>query len=100
MIGRGAQGRPWLFNQVSEFITANIRVSVPSIDVLRDIILSHLDTMYRFYGERIGVRVTKKHLAWYCESLTNSEALRYQLVRAKSSSEQMQLIKNFFDCRL
>ena len=100
MIGRGAQGRPWLFNQVSEFITANIRVPAPSLDSLRDIILSHLDATYRFYGERIGVRVTKKHLTWYCESLANSEELRYRFVRANSSSEQMQLTKKFFDCQL
>jgi tRNA-dihydrouridine synthase B len=100
MIGRGAQGRPWLFEQVSKFITANIRVPAPSLDSLRDIILSHLDAMYRFYGERIGVRVTKKHLTWYCESLANSEELHYRFVRANSSSEQMQLTKKFFDCQL
>jgi tRNA-dihydrouridine synthase B len=100
MIGRGAQGRPWLFDQVSKFITTNIRVPAPSLESLRDIILSHLDSMYQFYGERIGVRVTKKHLTWYCKSLANSEEFRYQFVRANSSSEQMQLTRKFFDCRL
>ena len=97
MIGRGAQGRPWLFNQVSEYVTKNVRVPVPSIDKLRDIILAHLDTIYRFYGERIGVRVAKKHLTWYCKSLANSEAFRFQFVRADTSSRQMQLTNNFFD---
>lgn len=100
MIGRGAQGRPWLFEQVSGFITTNIQVPTPSLDSLRDIILSHLDMMYRFYGERIGVRVTKKHLTWYCDSLANSEELRYRFVRANSSKEQMQLTRKFFDSRL
>ena len=99
MIGRGAQGKPWLFDQVSKFITTKIQVPTPSLDSLRDIILSHLESMYRFYGEPIGVRVAKKHLTWYCESLANSEELRYRFVRANSSIEQMQLTKNFFDCR-
>ena len=99
MIGRGAQGQPWLFEQVSKFITENVRVPVPSVDTLRDIILSHLDTMYRFYGERIGVRVAKKHLTWYCKSLESSDEFRFQFVRADSSSRQIQLTKNFFDRR-
>jgi len=99
MIGRGAQGRPWLFDQVSKFISANVCVPVPSVDALRDIILAHLDAMYRFYGERIGVRVAKKHLTWYCKTLANSNDFRFQFVRAESSSQQMQLTKNFFGCR-
>jgi tRNA-dihydrouridine synthase B len=99
MIGRGAQGRPWLFDQVTNFISKKVHVPVPSIDTLRDIIFSHLDAMYRFYGERIGVRVAKKHLTWYCKSLTNSDELRFQFVRAESSSEQMHLAKVYFDCR-
>ena len=99
MIGRGAQGRPWLFNQVTNFIFKNVRTPAPSIDERRDIILSHLDTMYRFYGERIGVRVAKKHLTWYCKNLANSDELRFQFVRTESSTEQMKLTKNYFDCR-
>ncbi len=99
MIGRGAQGRPWLFDQVSKYITTNVRMPMPSLDELRDIILSHLDTMYRFYGERIGVRVARKHLTWYCRSLTNSDDLRFHFVRADSSARQMQLTKSFFDRR-
>ena len=100
MIGRAARGQPWLFNQVSKFLTQNVRVPVPSLDTLRDIIHSHLDAMYRFYGERIGVRVAKKHLSWYCRSLANSDDFRFQFVRAENSSQQMQLTNNFFDCCL
>jgi tRNA-dihydrouridine synthase B len=100
MIGRAARGKPWLFEQVSKFITEKIRVPAPPLDSLRAMILSHLDAMYRFYGERIGVRVAKKHLSWYCTSLANSDELRFQFVRAESSSEQMRLTTNFFDyCR-
>ncbi|MFQ5634451.1 MAG: tRNA dihydrouridine synthase DusB [Gammaproteobacteria bacterium] len=100
MIGRGARGRPWLFDQVTKLISKNVCVPIPSLDALRDIILSHLDTMYRFYGERIGVRVAKKHLTWYSERLANSDEFRSRFVRTDSSGEQMQLTRNFFDCRL
>lgn len=100
MIGRGAQGRPWLFDQVSGYITKKLNVPMPSIDELRDIILSHLDAMYRFYGERIGVRVAKKHLTWYCKNLANSDEFRFRFVHSESSSDQMRLTKNFFDCSL
>ncbi|MFW2405016.1 MAG: tRNA dihydrouridine synthase DusB [Gammaproteobacteria bacterium] len=99
MIGRGAQGQPWLFNQITNFILEKVHVPAPSIETQRDIILSHLDAMYRFYGERIGVRVAKKHLTWYCKSLTNSNDFRFRFVRAESSKEQMQLTRNYFDCR-
>jgi tRNA-dihydrouridine synthase B len=100
MIGRAAQGQPWLFDQVSKYLTQNVRVPTPSLSALRDIIHSHFDAMYRFYGEQIGVRVAKKHLSWYCRSLANSDDLRFQFVRADNSSQQMQLIRNFFDCSL
>ncbi len=100
MIGRAAQGQPWLFNQVSKFLTQDVRVPVPPLHTLRDIIYSHLDAIYRFYGERIGVRVARKHLSWYCRSLANSDDFRFQFVRAENSCQQMHLTNNFFDCCL
>ncbi len=96
MIGRGAQGCPWIFSQVKHFILQKVLLPMPSIDSRHDIIQSHLDAIYRFYGERIGVRVAKKHLSWYCEYLPSAEEFRFRFVRANSSSIQMQLIYNFF----
>lgn len=97
MIGRGAQGRPWIFAQVEYFFSQKVLLPMPSIDSLRDIIQSHLDAIYRFYGERIGVRMAKKHLAWYCEYLPSAEEFRFKFVRTNSSSEQMRLTNNFFN---
>jgi tRNA-dihydrouridine synthase B len=96
MIGRGAQGRPWIFTQIENFILKKVLLPIPSIDSRRDIIHAHLDAIYRFYGERIGVRVAKKHLSWYCEYLPNAEEFRFKFVRANDSSMQMQLTNNFF----
>ena len=97
MLGRAVNGQPWLFDQVSKFLAKKVHVAVPSVDVRRDIILSHLDTMYRFYGEHTGVRVARKHLSWYCKNLVGSEYFRHQAMLAKSSTEQMQLTIKFFD---
>jgi len=96
MIGRGAQGRPWIFSQINKYILQKVLSPMPSTDSLRDIIQSHLDAIYSFYGERIGVRVAKKHLSWYCEYLPSAEEFRFKFVRADNSSIQMQLTKNFF----
>jgi len=97
MIGRGAQGRPWLFAQIKHYILQKVLLPMPSIDSLRDIIEFHLDAIYRFYGERIGVRVAKKHLSWYCEHLPDAERFRFEFVRADSSTDQMQLTNKYFN---
>jgi tRNA-dihydrouridine synthase B len=100
MIGRGAHGQPWLFEQMSIFLQKKVHVAAPSIGARRDIILAHLDKMYRFYGEHIGVRVARKHLTWYCRNIANSEEFRRQVVQSPDSREQMRLTKEFFDRRM
>ncbi len=97
MIGRAARGQPWLFEQVAKFLLQKVYVPRPSLGAQRDIILAHLDTMHRFYGEHTGVRVAKKHLKWYCRNLVNADEFCFQVIRANSSIEQMLLTKTFFD---
>jgi len=96
MIGRAAQGRPWIFSQINNFILQKDLLPMPSIDSRRDIICSHLDAIYNFYGEKTGPRVAKKHLSWYCEYLPEAEDFRFRFVRTNNSSQQMQLTNNFF----
>ena len=97
MIGRAARGQPWLFEQMAKFLLQKVYLAEPSLSTQRDIILTHLDTMHRFYGEHTGVRVAKKHLKWYCQNLANADEFCFQVVRANNSIEQMQLTKTFFD---
>lgn len=97
MIGRAACGQPWLFEQITKFLLQKVYSPRPSLTTQRDIILTHLDTMHRFYGEHTGVRVAKKHLKWYCRNLVNADEFCFQVVRANSSVEQMLLTKTFFD---
>ena len=96
MIGRAAQGRPWLFRDL-DFFHRNGRHAAPlAKEKVRDIIVGHLDEMYRFYGESTGVRIARKHLSWYCAGLNGSEDYRSKVVRVQSASEQLFLTREFF----
>ena len=97
MIGRGAQGRPWIFRELTQLL--NPDQVKPQLDKneLRDIMLDHLRELHRFYGELTGVRVARKHLTWYCNSLVNADEFRHQVVRVDSASEQLSLTKAYFD---
>lgn len=97
MIGRGAQGRPWIFRELGQLL--NPDQDLPQLDKyeLRDTMLGHLNELHRFYGEETGVRVARKHLTWYCNSLANAGDFRRQVVRVESASEQIELTKMYFD---
>ena len=97
MIGRGAQGRPWIFRELERLLDPHR--DLPQLDKyeLRDIMLDHLNELHRFYGELTGVRVARKHLTWYCNSLANADEFRQRVVRVESASEQIGLTRNYFD---
>ena len=96
MIGRGAQGRPWVFRELNAALDPTAENTQLEKNELRDIMLGHLDELHRFYGETTGVRVARKHLTWYCENLENAEAYRHRVVRVDSASEQLRLTKLYF----
>jgi tRNA-dihydrouridine synthase B len=96
MIGRGAQGRPWIFRELLTALDPTAEYPHLGKQDLRDIMLGHLDDLHRFYGEHTGVRVARKHLTWYCENLEDSEEFRHRVVRVESASEQIRLTKQYF----
>jgi len=101
MIGRGAQGRPWIFRELNLRYAGNDSendsVTPLEKNFVRDIMLDHLGGLYQFYGETTGVRVARKHLIWYCAGLKNLHAFRTQVVRVDSAFEQMRLTREYFD---
>ncbi len=97
LIGRAAQGRPWIFREVDHYLRTGTEIAPPTAVEVRDIMLAHLDNLYSFYGEFTGVRVARKHLSWYCRSRTGAESFRHDAVRAKSAAEQLRLVREFFD---
>jgi tRNA-dihydrouridine synthase B len=97
MIGRGAQGRPWIFQELLGGLHKDLGLPRLAKNPLRDIMLGHLKDMHRFYGETTGVRVARKHLTWYCQHLVNSDEYRHQVVRAGSAEEQLRLTREYFE---
>jgi tRNA-dihydrouridine synthase B len=97
MIGRGAQGRPWIFRELLSYHRGEEKIPPLEKNELRDTMLDHLKELHRFYGEIVGVRVARKHLTWYSKQLENAGEFRFQAVRAGSAEEQVRLIREYFD---
>lgn len=96
MIGRAAQGRPWIFRELNHFQQTGEPMQALEKNYVRDIMLGHLNELYRFYGEVTGVRMARKHLSWYCAKLKNAGDFRSRVVRVNSASEQIRLTRNYF----
>ena len=89
MIGRAAQGRPWIFEEVNFFLaTGELRADLP-LQKVRDTMRTHLENLYAFYGDATGVRVARKHLSWYCRLHPGSDAVRKRLMQVETTQEQL-----------
>lgn len=97
MIGRAAQGRPWIFGQVAHYLTTGERLADPSLQQVRDILLSHLEHLHAFYGELSGVRIARKHLGWYAKDRPENAAFRAVVNQAQTADEQLRLTRDYFD---
>ncbi|HEU4516678.1 MAG TPA: tRNA dihydrouridine synthase DusB [Steroidobacteraceae bacterium] len=94
MIGRAAQGRPWIFRELRAGLSGNA-FAQPSLAEVRAIMLSHLEALYSFYGEAKGVRVARKHLGWYCRLHPEVGHLPTGLLTTESAREQQELAGEF-----
>ena len=95
MIGRAAQGRPWIFKEMASYLATGIAVIPPTAAEVRDIMLTHLESLHVFYGEDLGVRMARKHLGWYCRQLPDRPRAPAELLRATRSAEQLALADTF-----
>ena len=96
MIGRAAQGRPWIFREIAHYLETDCVLAPPSVAEARAVILEHLDDHYTFYGEEPGVRIARKHLHWYSASLPGALAFRAQVNAAESVVAQRQAVEALF----
>jgi len=97
MIGRAAQGRPWIFRQIAHFLATGERWPEPDVSEVRDILLGHLEALYAFYGEHQGLRIARKHLGWYARDRPENAAFRIVANAATSGQEQQRLTRDYFD---
>lgn len=96
MIGRAAQGRPWIFREVAHYLATGEVLPPPEVTEIHQILLEHLDELYRFYGEVTGVRVARKHIAWYSRGLADSAGFRQAMNRLETAQMQRQAVDEFF----
>jgi len=97
MIGRAAQGNPWIFREISHFLATGEKLAPPPVTEVRDTLLAHLDTLYAFYGEYSGVRMARKHISWYSKGLRDGAAFRHRVNQVETCEAQVTMVREFFD---
>ena len=96
MIGRAAQGRPWVFRDISHYLATGESLPPPAPAEIAAILTGHLNTLYDFYGESTGVRVARKHIAWYSKGQPGGNHFRQQINQAESAGEQLRYVRDYF----
>jgi tRNA-dihydrouridine synthase B len=97
MIGRAAQGKPWIFREIAHFLATGELEPPPAIAVVRDTLLEHIGALHAFYGDAAGVRIARKHLAWYAKDRPENAAFRAVVNRAETAESQLRLTRDYFD---
>jgi len=100
MIGRAAQGRPWIFREIDHYLRTGELLPEPSLTQVRDILVSHLRELYRFYGEVMGPRIARKHVSWYLQTVPDSELFCKAFNAIEHAEEQLTSIQSFFETLL
>ncbi|MBT4835913.1 MAG: tRNA dihydrouridine synthase DusB [Methylococcales bacterium] len=97
MIGRAAQGKPWIFREIQYYLETGNYLPVATPIEIKNILLQHLDCLYQFYGEETGVRIARKHLAWYSKGAPSGANFRKFINHAKTKEEQINATQYFFN---
>jgi tRNA-dihydrouridine synthase B len=97
MIGRAAQGRPWIFREIEHFLLTGTHLAPPEVAEIRAVLLAHVHDLYAFYGIERGVRVARKHISWYTKGLKNSAVFRARMNTLETAAMQLDAIAQFFD---
>ncbi len=95
MIGRAAQGRPWIFREIVHFLETGEELAAPDVDEVRELLLGHLDDHYRFYGRELGVRTARKHIIWYTRELVGGQDFCDTMNRLDDCAAQHRAVDEF-----
>jgi tRNA-dihydrouridine synthase B len=96
MIGRAAQGNPWIFREISFFLATGRPLAPPTLEEQRNVLINHLENLYDFYGEYSGVRIARKHIGWYCKRRSHADLFRQKINRVETIQQQLDLVDEFF----
>ena len=97
MIGRAAQGRPWIFREINHFLQTGNQLTPPLIDEVRAILLGHVTDLHQFYGDFMGVRIARKHVSWYMQAHDQEKTFRSKFNALESSEAQLEALNLYFD---
>lgn len=97
MIGRAAQGRPWIFREIEHFLETGSHHPLPTINEIQKTTIKHVLDLYDFYGEETGLRVARKHISWYTKGLKKSAQFRSDMNSLENCNDQINAINNYFD---
>lgn len=95
LIGRAAQGRPWIFREIAHYLATGELLAPPDTSAVCEILCGHLEALYAFYGEVAGVRIARKHLSWYAKDRSENAAFRAVVNRAETAHEQLRLTRDY-----
>jgi len=98
MIGRAAQGNPWLFKSITEQLAGRDAPPAPTTQQIYETLITHLNGLYSLYGEYTGLRIARKHIAWYCKGFRNAADFRARAYTMESAHDQLAIIEEFFTC--
>ncbi|MFC6671722.1 tRNA dihydrouridine synthase DusB [Marinobacterium aestuariivivens] len=96
MIGRAAQGRPWLLREIDHYLRNGHRTEAPSRTEIREILVEHLQALHQFYGEYMGVRIARKHVGWYLQAEQDGRVFRQAFNQLETAEDQFAAIDGFF----
>jgi tRNA-dihydrouridine synthase B len=96
MIGRAAQGRPWICREIDHYLRTGEHLPAPLAEEVRELMNEHLPAHYAFYGEYLGVRTARKHIGWYVQDLPGGEEFRQRMNLLESTAEQLAAVDDFF----
>jgi len=96
MIGRAAQGRPWLFREIEHFLLTGEHLPAPQVGEIHRVLIGHVQELYDFYGEHTGLRVARKHISWYTKGLVGSAHFRHMMNQLETAEAQHSAVDEFF----
>ncbi|MGO2236505.1 MAG: tRNA dihydrouridine synthase DusB [Marinomonas sp.] len=99
MIGRAAQGRPWIFREINHYLETNELLAPPSLSEVRQLVINHVNALHQFYGDYLGVRIARKHVGWYLQTLADKTQFRSLFNRIDNTQEQLDKLEEFFVCQ-
>ena len=96
MIGRAAQGRPWIFREIEHYFSTGEKLPPPLVSEIHSVLVAHLHDLYTFYGRETGVKVARKHISWYTKGLAGSASFRHRMNQLETCEEQLDEVSRFF----